>query len=330
MPNKKLKVAVLYGGISNERDISIMTGKNIIGALDIKKYSVHPIEIAKNGSWKLKEKGKTRVLTVFDDHGGHVRSDLKKFDVVFIGLHGKYAEDGTIQSILDLIQVPYTGSGVMASALGMNKLKALELTSSIGIKTPKFIEILNGFKVSSVEKKIGYPCVVKPNNSGSSVGVCIVKNRKELLKAIRNAFKEDDRVLVEEYIKGREFTCAVMGNARKTKLFTFPPIEIKSSEKFFDYHAKYFSKDTEEICPAPINKKLTKKIQELSLKIHEILECDGVTRSDFMFKNKTFYFLEINTLPGMTSASLCPKSAEAIGMSFSKFLDAQITLALEK
>ena len=327
---KKLKVAVLYGGISNEREVSKMSAKNIMQSLSKERYEIYPIEVAQNGAWKLKKNGKTKVLTVFDNHGGIIRSDIKKFDVVFIGLHGTYGEDGTVQAILDVLKVPYTGSGMMASAIGMNKIMTLELAKAAGLTVPKFIEIDRVHKrLPLIAKEIGFPCVVKPNAAGSSVGITIVRKKADLKKAVNYAFKEDDRVLVDEYIEGRELTCGVVGNSSTTKVYAMPPIEIIPRQNFYDYHAKYLSDKTEYDCPAGISKKLTKKIMEDSISIHEVLECKGVTRSDFILKNNKLYFLEINTLPGMTSHSLCPKSASIIDITFEKFLDLQIKLALQ-
>lgn len=328
MSRKKMKLAVVYGGISNERDVSILSAGNIIQTLSQEKYDISPIEVMPNGAWKLQDKRRAKILTVFDNRGGLIRSDIKQFDLVYIALHGEYGEDGTVQAILDALKVPYTGSGTMASAIGMNKIMSLELARAAGLTTPRFIEIDRVHKrLPLVAKEIGFPCVVKPNAAGSSVGITIVKKRADLKKSVQDAFKEDTRVLVEEYIVGRELTCGALGNSGTTTVYAMPPIEILPQETFYDFHAKYTSDETAYDCPAGISKALTKKILHDTVVIHEVLECRGMTRSDFILKNNKLYFLEINTLPGMTSHSLCPKSANVMGLSFEKLLDLQIKLA---
>lgn len=345
---KKINVAVICGGPSNEREVSLKTGAQILKALPRNKYNVRLIEITKNGRWLLKSKAEsnrfldgekkslkenaTRTLSIIgkmDSRGS--------FDVAFIGMHGRFGEDGKIQAILETLGIPYTGSGVLASALGMNKIKTLELAGKSGIKIPKFIPLYffpkkRDLKIlyGQVKKIVGYPCVIKPNESGSSIGITIVRKKKELMPAIKIAFKEDETVLMEEYVPGRELTCGVIGNSGQTKLCALPPVEILPPDgRFFDYDAKYFSKETKEICPAPVNKKITEEIQELAKKIHFILGCDGLTRSDFILSPRgQLYFLEINTIPGLTEASLCPKEARAAGMNFGEFLDKQVEFAL--
>lgn len=184
----------------------------------------------------------------------------------------------------------------------------------------------------TVESKIGFPCVVKPNESGSSIGVSIVDNKAHLDRAMRQAFNEDSSVVVEQYIKGREFTCGILGNSGSNEIIALPLVEIVSSEsKFFDYNAKYFSENTKEICPANIDQELNSRIQNSAKMVHEILGCDGLTRSDFMLSEENIlYFLEINTIPGQTESSLCPKEAKAVRWSFGEFVEKQIKLALER
>jgi D-alanine-D-alanine ligase len=220
----------------------------------------------------------------------------------------------------------------------MNKMRTLEIVGMHGVKTPKFMVLrsLPAKKdVVALERKvarsIGYPCVVKPNESGSSVGISIVRKKGNLLEALRKAFKEDRIVLIEKYIKGMEVTCAVVGNTGETELVALPPIEIVSAGEFFDYDAKYFSAKTQEICPARLTKAQTAKLQMLAQKAHAVIGCDGLSRSDFILTSRgKFYFLEINTIPGLTEASLAPKAATVHGMPFPKFLDMQIELALTK
>ena len=321
--SKKIKVGIIAGGFSNEREISLMTGKQIIKALPKEKYDAVLIEVSKDQKKAVPELIK--------------KLSQKKVDVAFIGLHGRFGEDGKIQALLESLQIPYTGSGVLASALGMNKIKCTEFLDKFWIRSPKFIAFYKG-KINSKEalaqtqKLIGYPCVVKPSKSGSSVGVTIVKKKNKLLEAIEMALKEDNSVIVQEYIKGREFSAGVMGDSVRGELLALPIIEIITpGAEFFDYKEKYFSKTVKEICPVDISQKLEKEIQETAKKIHDILDCDGLTRSDFILtENGKFYFLEINTIPGQTEASLCPKEAKAAGISFPEFLDWQVQMALGK
>lgn len=342
---KKIKVAVLCGGVSSEREVSLKSGEQVAKNLPSNKYDARVLEITKNNRWFLRSDlamiGKTsndkRSLVISDQNTLVNQKTLaKKIDVVFIALHGKYGEDGRIQALLDLVGVPYTGSKVLASALGMNKQKANDLVEKYGINIPKTLGVNEtDYQIKEVtaeiNNKLGFPCVIKPNESGSSVGISIVKKSGELKKAFAEAFKEDDVTLAQKYIKGREITCGVLGNSKSGKLLAMPPVEIIPGNDFFDYDAKYFSKKTQEICPAKISRKLTYQVKNLAKKIHLVLGCDGLTRSDFILSPQgKYYFLEINTIPGLTEASLCPKEARSMGWNFSQFLDRQIELALEK
>lgn len=355
---KKINLAIIGGGLSNEREVSLMTSRQIAESLSRKKYNVSLVEIANNGKWifrndpvlflsQFRKNGKNKNAAKKHPvvYGGGEKIPEKNFfkqkekiDIAFIALHGKNGEDGKIQALLDLLGIAYTGSGVLASALGMNKAKCSEIVGSHKISIPKFISFSShnkNFKLikERIKKDIGYPCFVKPNESGSSIGISLVENEKDVLPAIKKAQKENGNILIQERIKGRELTCGVLGNTGQTDLVILPPVEIITHEsKFFDYKTKYFSKTVEEICPAKIGKKIKRKVKNTAKRIHEILGCDGLTRSDFVLssKNNKLYFLEINTIPGQTQASLCPKEAKAMGIEFSKFLDMQIELAIKK
>ncbi len=323
---KKIKVAVIGGGISNERDVSLRSAKQVYENLPRKKYSPTLIEIKKDGRWFF---GNKKLVKIYDQKDGYKKSDLKKFDVAFIALHGRFGEDGRIQSLLEIIGIPYNGSGVLASAMAMNKAKTAELVKSAGFLTPRSMVIDKNFKnVNLLKKVVEFPCFVKPNQSGSSVGINKVNTIKELDKAIKLAFKEDDTVLVDEFIEGREITSGVMGNSAHHEIYILPPVEIVSKKNFFDFEAKYDDKLVDEICPAPIPKAQTRKVQDLSQKIHLLIGCDGLTRTDFILKDNKFYFLEINTIPGLTAESICPKEAKTAGISFGSFLDKQVEMAL--
>lgn len=288
-----------------------MSARQVIKSLSREKYTVKLIEVGKDG-----------------------RFTLPKINLAFIAMHGKFAEDGRLQGLLDIHDVPYTGSGVLASAVGMNKSLARKVVGSRGIVSPENFEIFNlktrGI-AERIKKSFGFPCVVKPNESGSSVGVSIVTEERQLTSALKKAFKEDDSVIVERYVKGLEVTCGVLGNSYRSELYALPVVEIIPGAQFFDYKAKYSSKATKEICPARLSPSLTRKIQSAAQTAHEALGCDGLTRSDFILsEDEELYFLEINTIPGMTENSLCPKEAKAAGISFTEFLDMQVKLALSK
>ena len=341
MPNK-IRIAIIAGGFSNERDISLMTAAQIAKNLPPEKYDIKVIEIAPDKTWLLRNdlkeiSNETASHQLIIANQGITPAALsEKIDVAFLALHGQFGEDGRIQAMLDYWNVPYTGSGVLASALGMNKLKCLEIVHNYSIKIPRFLTLVKKPEDTDelnqlILESFGYPAVVKPNESGSSIGISIVKQPRDLAKALAVAFQADSTVIIEEFIKGRELACAVLGNTGVTELETFPPIEIiVQGAEFFDYQAKYFSKETQEICPAHISPELTAAVQEQAKKIHAVLGCHGLSRSDFILRNNELYFLEINTIPGQTEASLAPKAAQAAGLSFAKFLEKQIELALLK
>jgi len=325
---KKIKVAILCGGPSSEHEVSLNSGKNVWQNLDKQKYESDLIKISKSGEFFLENK-KLKFISA-----GWRESDLKKYDVIFLALHGEFGEDGKIQALLDLLKVPYTCSGVSASAWGIDKNKTNLLVEKYGVKVPRTIVLNKNFsksKLAKLEKQLSFPLVVKPNQAGSSVGVVIVKVLEDLLPAVEEVFQRDNQVLVQEFVSGQELTCGVLGNSQDEDLEALPPVEIKPGRDFFDYEAKYNDQATLEICPAPISKNLTHQIQEQAVLVHKLLGCDGLTRSDFIFnKEKGLYFLEINTIPGLTTASLCPKEAVAAGYTYADFLDKIIQLALNK
>ena len=339
---EKLNIAVIAGGFSNERDISLLTAKQIADNLPSDKYQVKIIEITPERTWLLRHDLKeiaseeeNNELAVINNHLDRLNVS-ENIDVAFLALHGKFGEDGRIQALLDYWQIPYTGSGVLASALGMNKLKCLEILSAHGILIPRNLILLsqpNDYSAlkKQIKESLGYPLVVKPNESGSSVGISIVREENDLAAAVAKAFKEDKTVLIEEYLAGREITCAVMGNTGKTEITALPLVEIITGQaEFYDYQTKYFSNVAREECPANISPELTEKIQNIAKQVHTILGCEGLTRSDFILKDGQPYFLEINTIPGHTEMSLAPQAAKAIGLSFPEFLSKQIELALKK
>ncbi|NCU41716.1 MAG: D-alanine--D-alanine ligase [Candidatus Moranbacteria bacterium] len=324
---KKIRVGVFCGGSSSERKISLLTGEQVAKALVSKGYIVYIICIESDGRWIISLDKKSNKKEIV------VEKINEYIDVAFLALHGKYGEDGTIQKLLDEHNIIYTGSGPEASALGMNKEECSRKISLYGIHTPK--TIIYEKTLETVKKKIydsiGFPCIIKPNASGSSVGITLVKEESELETSMREAQKEGEKILIQEYIRGREFSCGVLGN-REFEKFALPVVEIcPKNHEFFDYEAKYQKGETDEICPAKIEESISNEIQCLAKKVHELLGCDGLTRSDFIVDSLgNIFFLEINTIPGQTQTSLCPKEAFALGWSFSDFIIKQIELAFKK
>ena len=306
---KRLRVMVLMGGKSPEYEVSLISGREVVKNLDKEKYRVSSLVIPKNG--------------------GQVQVDPKKTDVVFIAMHGPFGEDGTVQGMLEMMGVKYTGSGVLASALGMDKIMFRKVMQVENIPSPKYVAIHKNQGTAEIVKVLGKPLYfVKPFAQGSSVGTTIVEQKKNLIKALNKAFKYGDTVIVEEYIKGTEVTCALFGNENPLAL---PVIEIIPKNKYFDYESKYAEEGTQEIVPARISKSMTKKVQNLAIKVYRAIGCRGFARVDFLLRdNKTPVVLEVNTIPGLTPMSLFPKAAKAAGISYNKLLDKIIKYAIEK
>jgi len=306
----KLTVALLAGGISSEREVSLHSGEQVFEALDKDKYNI----------------------LQYDPQSDLARlvQDAAKIDIAMIILHGPFGEDGTVQGLLELLNIPYQGSGVLGSALAMNKVVTKQLYEKAGLPVIPYIvhhheDNLDAEKSIS---QIGLPLVVKPVEAGSSVGMSIVKSAEKLPDALDKAAEFDRAILLESYIDGTELTAGVIGN--KT-LDALPIIEIipDESHEFFDYEAKYTAGVTREICPARINEELTQKAQSYAKIAHRSLFCRGYSRTDMILKNNEMYVLETNTIPGMTATSLFPQAAEKAGMSFSQVLDRLIELGLE-
>lgn len=308
----KIQLALLCGGRSAERDVSLAGAKEVEKALDPGRYDIRCYDPAK-------------------DLARLVR-DAPRLDVAFILLHGRYGEDGTIQGLLDLIGLPYQGSGVLGSALAMDKQLAKTIYQEAGIPTPPWINLLKSDKVytKKIVDYLGIPLIVKPCSQGSSVGIRKVLNEKELYSAIKEAFQWDNRVIVESFIEGKDITVGIMG---LEELLLLPVVEIipGSSYSFFDYDAKYLPGATEEICPADISKQASEKAQAMAVAAHKALQLRAYSRTDMIFSDTgTIFALETNTIPGMTSTSLFPQAAEAAGVSFRKLLDKLIDMALSE
>ena len=310
MAKKKIKIGVLFGGKSAEHEVSLQSAKNVINALDKNKYQVVPIKINKDGKFKL--------------------SIVENFDVIFPVMHGPFGEDGSMQGLLKLADVPFVGPSVLGSAVGMDKDIMKRLFRDAGIPIGKFLafKINDKINFNKIKKELGLPLFIKPANMGSSVGVSKVRNEKELKKAVKEAFEFDTKIIIEENIPGREIECAVLGN-------DFPmasiPGEIIANQDFYSYDAKYIAAGSVAEIPAKISPKNAKQIQTLAIKVFQVLNCEGLGRVDFFLKKDgTVFVNEINTIPGFTNISMYPKLWEASGIALPKLLDRLIELAFER
>ena len=341
---RKIRVAVLMGGRSPEAEISLISGREVVRNLP-KKFLPIPIVISRDGrSWlKVLPKKllslpnpltylgtKKEIIKVGSQNKPITKGEISgSVDVVFIAMHGPFGEDGKVQGMLDLAGITYTGSGLLASALGMDKLAFRKIMENAKIPIPKYVSIVRGESLKKVYKALPKPpYFVKPSSQGSSVGTSIVKNKKLMKNALKKAFKYGSVSLVDEYIKGKELTCALLGNEKPKALPVIEIVPLKG--EFFDYESKYRESGAEEIVPAKISKALTKKVQELSIKVYQAIGCRGFARVDFLVKKgKNPVVLEINTIPGLTPMSLLPKAALAAGISYPKLLEKVIYYALE-
>jgi D-alanine-D-alanine ligase len=308
---KKLTVALLSGGISSEREVSINSGNQVYDALDKEKYDIRRYD------------PKTDLQRLM--------ADASQIDVALIILHGPFGEDGTVQGLLDLLDIPYQGSGVLGSALAMNKWVAKQLYQAAGLPVPPYVALKKGDRVdgADISARLGLPLVVKPVSAGSSVGMTIVRQAGDLEAAIDKGLEYDEAVLIEAYIDGIELTGGVLGNESPEAL---PLIEIvpDKDHEFFDYEAKYTPGVTQEICPARVDPPVTEKGQTYAVEAHKALNCKGYSRTDMILKDSELYVLETNTIPGMTATSLFPQAAAAAGISFSRLLDRLIELSIDR
>jgi D-alanine-D-alanine ligase len=288
------KVAVLMGGRSSEREISLISGKAVYAALIRQGVDAHAIDV--------------------DDH--LVETLVReKFDRVFIMLHGREGEDGVVQGLLEMLRIPYTGSDVQASAFGMDKVKSKFIFQGLNLPTLPFIILESVADLSKVKEKFSCPICIKPAHEGSSRGVTKVDQIENLEKAYQEAFKFDSVVMAEPWVIGRELTVAILGDQ------ALPPVEIKAAGSFYDYEAKYFSNDTEYICPAALSQDKEKEIKKTALKAFHALGCKDFARIDFLENKKgDLFIMEVNTVPGMTDHSLVPMAAKASGISFDELV----------
>lgn len=306
-----MRLALIAGGKSSEREVSLKSGYQVYQSLNQDKYDIRRYD----------------PLTDLE----RLVHEAKELDAALIIMHGRGGEDGSMQGLLDLLEIPYQGSGVLASALAMNKELSKIIYRQAGLQVPRALifDRAGAPAPQEIEAGLGLPVVIKPVNEGSSIGITKAVTLAALETGLATAFALDNRVLVEEFIQGTEITGGVLGNAR---LQALPLVEIipASTYAFFDYEAKYQPGASEEICPARLSPELTQRAQACALTAHQALGCRGYSRTDMMIRDQDIFVLETNTIPGMTATSLFPQGAKAAGIEFPDLLDTLITLAREK
>ncbi|KKU91097.1 MAG: D-alanine-D-alanine ligase [Candidatus Jorgensenbacteria bacterium GW2011_GWA1_48_11] len=311
--SNKVRITVLMGGPSHEYEVSLNSGKNVLTHLNTDKYHVDSIHIDKKGEWPLRPE--------------HLKG---KTDMAFIAMHGPYGEDGTIQSLLEAIELPYTGSNALVSALGMNKFLSLRHFRDSGLRIPLTILVSkkdwlrNAARVlKEINSYLEYPLVVKPNQFGSSVGVVFVNHRNDLAATLEKSFAGARDLIVQPFIAGKEVTCAVLDQGFGKTAYALPPTEIVPlASHFFDYESKYDPKGALEITPARLPETWLREIKQTAVRAHYALGCRGMSRTDMILgKDNKLYVLELNTIPGLTENSLLPKAALSVGIGFSQLLD---------
>ena len=347
----KIKLGVIFGGMSTENEVSVASATSILNNLDREKYEIYSIYIGKDGMWyEYEEMGEKR------EFGQSVKQNkkipdvmqyLKNLDVLFPVLHGLYGEDGTIQGLFELLKVPYVGCKVLASSVGMDKVYTKIIFEKAGLEQAKYVyirkykdnyiyvdsqfneRIMNLDEVAEiVQQKLRYPMFVKPSNSGSSVGINKAKNKEELEKNIEFAAQFDNKILIEEGIVGQEVECAVLGNEEVIASYVG---EIRAADEFYSYDAKYKNEESKTDIPADLPEEVAEKIRKQAIKAFKAIDGKGLSRVDFFVEKDTkkVYINEINTLPGFTNISMYPKLFEASGISYKELLSKLIDLARE-
>lgn len=354
----KLNLAVIFGSQSGEHEVSLSSAKSVINALDKNKYNIIPIAITKKGNWLIGDKGadymelqkekagKEGAVSIEDSQKlvsikdadkslmnfaeGKMNAD--KIDLVLPILHGNYGEDGRLQGMLDMFGVPYVFSGVLAHSIAMNKPKAKILAKNSNVPVPKDIEVnKDNYNIDDIIKAIPLPAVIKPSELGSSVGISIAKSKEELSQALKKALEYGEHAMVEQYIKGREITVTILGTNKNPIALT--PIEIiPIISDFYDYKAKYEDGGSRHDCPADIPEDIKNKVEKYAVQVFKAIGCEDLARADFIWneEDKELYFIDLNTIPGMTATSLAPEAAKKSGIPFSDLLDKLIDNALER
>lgn len=346
----KIKLGLIFGGMSTENEVSVMSVNSILKNLDKSKYDIFPIYISKSGEWYQYDNLENIEISEDMHHMKKIENimkNLQNLDVLFPVLHGLYGEDGTIQGLFEILKKPYVGCGVLASSVGMDKAYTKVIFDKANICQAPYIYLkkardqytyidkeFNERKISLeetaniVEKEIGFPAFIKPANSGSSVGINKAKNKEELKKYIEYAGKFDKKILIEKGIQGQEVECAVLGN---DDVMASCVGEIKSADEFYSYDAKYQNENSRTLIPANLNEEVANEIRKLAIKAFKAIDGKGLSRVDFFVEDKTnqIYINEINTLPGFTKISMYPKLFEVVGIPYEELLDKLINLAQE-
>lgn len=350
-----MKIGIIFGGKSTEHDVSVVSGTSVIKNIDKQKYEIHPIYIEKDGTWytydkKIEEieilkigeevKEKTKIENIIEE--------LKKMDVIFPVLHGLDGEDGSIQGMLEMLEIPYVGCGILASSIGLDKAYTKIIFEKANIKQAKY-EYIRKFKdkyihvdkafneeildleeiTEKISESLKFPMFIKPSNFGSSVGISKAENKQELKQAIELAGKYDKKILIEQGINGREVECAVLGNE---EVISSCIGEIKPADEFYSYDAKYKNSESKTQIPADISTEISNQIREYAIKAFKALDGKGLARVDFFIEKDTneIYINEINTIPGFTEISMYPKLFEESGIKYLEILSKLIELALER
>lgn len=339
----KKKVAVLFGGQSTEHEVSRVSAASVLRNIDQSKYDIYPIGITKDGKWfeytgsidKI-ENGKWEKDEYYKTPDGHKFLFNKEVDVVFPVLHGLYGEDGTIQGMCKLLNIPCVGPGVMSSAVCMDKIYTKYLLERFGVKQAEYV-VINNYEykeseekvIIKVEKALSYPVFIKPANSGSSVGITKAHNREELSIGLKEALKHDRKVLIERGLNAREIEVAVLGNDYPKAAV---PGEIVPAKEFYDYEAKYENEASKLLIPAALSGEKLEKVKQIAVNVYKILDCAGMARVDFLVDKDTeeIYLNEVNTIPGFTKISMYPKMWQAAGKGYSTLIDELIELAIER
>jgi D-alanine-D-alanine ligase len=361
MKRKKIRVAVVFGGRSGEHEVSLASAASVIRAMDRTKYEIHQVGITPAGRWvatgdplQALQSGEVEALSLASEPTGRTGRELAavpgrtelvpgtretgfpEVDVVFPVLHGPYGEDGTIQGLLQLADIPYVGAGVLGSALGLDKVAMKDVFRARGLPVVDHVAFLArdwqarpAELLTQIEQRLGYPCFVKPANLGSSVGITKAHNRQELEEGLNLAAEYDRRLLVEKGVNAREIEVSVLGNDEPEASV---PGEIVPCNEFYDYAAKYLDGESELLIPAPISEEQTREVRELAIRAHKAVDCAGMARVDFLLCRDTgrLYLNELNTIPGFTSISMYPKLWEASGLPYPQLIDRLIELAIER
>ncbi len=330
-----IKLGIIHGGVSTEHEVSEMSSKSIMENLNKEKYDIYDIYINKYGKWFERKDGKEEEIY-------NLIWYLKELDVVFPVLHGLWGEDGTIQGMLEMLQVPYVGCGVLASSVGMDKVYAKIIFDKAGINQTPYVYVYKKkdgyiiinenfdeeeFKLEKITSKLKFPMFVKPSNSGSSVGVKKVESADELKEAIEYAGRYDCKILVEQGVIGREFECAILG---EEEVIASTIGEIASAEEYYSFDAKYNIPESKTIIPAKIDENIINEVRRIAIKAFKAIDGKGLSRVDFFVENDTnkIFINEINTMPGFTKISMYPKLFEAVGVPYSELLDRLIAIPL--